>query len=111
MVNSLEETKERLLDRFSADYRDEDISIKGILFKEQGRLYVVAGSTGAEVTNYLYLDETYKEILNTACEEGTNLLFNGKEIILGRPEIIFGEFGIELNSISINYPLWKYGTR
>ncbi len=105
------ETKKRVLDRFSTDYRDKYISIKGTLYKEQGRLYVVAGPTGAEIQNYPYLDETYKKLLNTACEKGTNLLFNGKEIILERSEARYNEFGIKLNSISLNYPLWKYETR
>ncbi|RLJ00839.1 MAG: hypothetical protein DRP06_01025 [Candidatus Aenigmatarchaeota archaeon] len=108
MVNNLEETKKRVLDRFSTDYRDKYISIKGILFEEGGKLYVVAGSTGAEIINYHSLGETYKELLNVACEKGNDLIFNGKEIILGRPELIFGEFGIKLDSLSFNCPLWKY---
>ena len=98
MVNNSGEYKEIILDRFSANYRDQDISIEGILFEDNGRLYVVAGPTGAEITNYHSLDKTYKEMLNKACGEGTQLLFNGKEEVLGRPEIIFGEFGIKLYS-------------
>ncbi len=104
MVNNLGEYKEKILDRFSTNYRDQDISIEGILFEDDGRLYVVAGPTGAEITNYHSLDKTYKDMLNTSCEKGTNLVFKGKEVILGRPEIIFGEFGINLYSVDSNYP-------
>ena len=102
--------KRKILDRFSANYRDNDILIKGNLFEEGGRLYVVAGLTSAEVLNYPSLDKDYKELMDVACKEGTKLLFNGKEVIIGEPEIIFGKFGIKLDSLSFNYPLNRYET-
>ncbi|MCK4729761.1 MAG: hypothetical protein KAT28_00430 [Candidatus Aenigmarchaeota archaeon] len=103
--------KRKILDRFSADYGGQDISVIGRISEIKRKYYMVAGPTNAKILNYPYFDEDYKKLLTKIYKKRTNVIINGKEIVLTNPETGFSEFGIELDSLSFNYPLWKYETR